>query len=954
MSPRPNDNPSLPWAGADNTNHFFDVTADLFDPAKTAVGVSAASAAAGADFSGRLLNAGADVNSAYDRYTFYRMLSQLGTDTSPESGLMNLNYNNLDPGFNGALVSNGSASGTNFVPWQPLNFFMNAADRMLRDYTTQWATTYTNRNGTLVPGVNPGFVSTFNVTAPFGVSDIPVWVSNRFVYTPAVQRLLQLAANIYDASTNSYYPSGSYYPSVFRPLFTSDNSGNVFITGYTYVTSVDPTDTNPPSILAPPVDAATVSGTNVAVNVYGVPWIIGAKKGFPNFNAFTMENVFKITRKLQLTRPNTTVTYLTSPNSYTISQQLTASLANLLDVECWNSYRADYTHGQQIQILATVANTVVLTNDQGLNFPIGSYYAHSISTSDWPGYGSYAIPQQTSFLYPLYSTNEVVLPESAYTFNPANPFVPSATATFVNNTLSPHWGLLVTNRVRVVMLEKNANGGLYHVIDYVQLAGPDSSHDLTADVQRLYDTKVHSGYDDIWDTSLNPQGWQVGMANQFAVSAQLISLTPYILGTYWANQNATDVTNQMAGFRAFLGLGPLPGLPPGASQYIAAGQSATIMQAPYSPTAMVVYQTKWGANDPLVHYMASDLTDLNSSTAGTAQITALITGQLSDHYMPWGGNPQFPGKDLNPYNLALKDPLISSSDAWNFPTNKFPTVGWLGRVHRGTPWQTVFLKSTNVLDQAHNSGPATWRNWTGNLNQFDANNAAPVSDRLLFDLFTTAFDDNATRGTLSVNQSADSFDPDSNPAAGLAAWSAVFSGVVVPPDSPADSYSVIIPAGISPKLEMMVTNINFTRYHFRNNDGLTGVFEHKGDILSAPLLSDQSLFVNPAQTGFNSDAMYEWLPQQVMSLLRVGEPRYVIYSYGQALKPARDGMYLGAGPLFGMVTNYQVVAEMARRSVVRFDTVRTNALAASTNASNAIIVTPPRAVIERSNILPPE
>ena len=39
--------------------------------------------------------------------------------------------------------------------------------------------------------------------------------------------------------------------------------------------------------------------------------------------------------------------------------------------------------------------------------------------------------------------------------------------------------------------------------------------------------------------------------------------------------------------------------------------------------------------------------------------------------------------------------------------------------------------------------------------------SAPVQDRVLFDLFTTGLNDNATRGTLSVNQS------------GLAAWSAV-------------------------------------------------------------------------------------------------------------------------------------------------------------------------------------
>jgi hypothetical protein len=99
--------------------------------------------------------------------------------------------------------------------------------------------------------------------------------------------------------------------------------------------------------------------------------------------------------------------------------------------------------------------------------------------------------------------------------------------------------------------------------------------------------------------------------------------------------------------------------------------------------------------------------------------------------------------------------------------------------------------------------------------------------------------------------------------------------------------------------------------------------------------------------------MYEWLPEQTMSLLRVGTARYVIYSYGQALKPAPNGTYLGATPagMFGMVTNYQVVSEIATRAVVRLDTMRTNAFI-GTNATR--IVTSPRAVIESFNILPPD
>jgi hypothetical protein len=235
------------------------------------------------------------------------------------------------------------------------------------------------------------------------------------------------------------------------------------------------------------------------------------------------------------------------------------------------------------------------------------------------------------------------------------------------------------------------------------------------------------------------------------------------------------------------------------------------------------------------------------------------------------------------------------------------------------------------------------------LNPLDATNTAPVQDRLLFDLFTTAFNDNATRGTLSVNQSADQYDPVANPAAGLAAWSALFSGMVVLPSL--TNYTVINPAGpagVNSALGTLVTNINYTRYNFTNTDGLAGVFEHQGDILRARQLTDQSPFLNGLNaTNAISDAMYEWLPQQAMSLLRVGTPRYVIYSYGQALKPAPNGTYLGSDH-FGLVTNYQVVSEIATRAVVRLETARTNVI------GNKITVTPPRAIIESFNILPPD
>ena len=76
----------------------------------------------------------------------------------------------------------------------------------------------------------------------------------------------------------------------------------------------------------------------------------------------------------------------------------------------------------------------------------------------------------------------------------------------------------------------------------------------------------------------------------------------------------------------------------------------------------------------------------------------LTFGVLNDRYMPWGGNVRIHRSPIPILiNRTIKDPLVWSSDYWGFPANKLPTTGWLGRVHRGTPWQTVYLKSSDVL-----------------------------------------------------------------------------------------------------------------------------------------------------------------------------------------------------------------------------------------------------------------
>ena len=120
-------------------------------------------------------------------------------------------------------------------------------------------------------------------------------------YTPSVHRFLQVTANLYDAMTNRTITGYPYLPSVFRPLFTND-SGAICITGYAEVTDT--------SVLNATMRDLQLAGDRAALQptdmVYGVPVVIGAKKGFPNFNELAMQTQVQVVRKLQFLRPDGT------------------------------------------------------------------------------------------------------------------------------------------------------------------------------------------------------------------------------------------------------------------------------------------------------------------------------------------------------------------------------------------------------------------------------------------------------------------------------------------------------------------------------------------------------------------------------------------------------------------------------------------------------------------------
>ncbi len=983
------------WSGGGNNNQMF-TSQDFFNAQNsTFLG----------NFPVRLANAGVnaglpavpvgDIN--FNRYTYYRMLAQMGTESAPEPETkLNLNYVNI-----------GGYANSNFVPWTDrliefprgsgikvnaaLVFFTNAANRL-----------FTAQTNFIVPlSWGPGI---YSVPTNISTGFIPVYPTN--YYTPSVQRVLQLAANIYDAAnpkviTNAADPNEFDYPSVFRPIFganfiTDPRVPNIWVKGYVEVTN---TDTNTADYNFPTY-SLSVTADRVAVltsigrgsnnfNIYGVPWIIGAKKGLPNFNQISLQSFSSLTRKLQITKPGGPAS---GRATWHTNVQYVLSVSNAIMAEAWNSYISAYPRAVDIGGIDTLNMT--LTNEHGIISPAAAYSVNTnfglivptIPASTWQGVGlNLSSNIGGSFRFPLLAST-TFLPGDIYSTNT----VPNGTFVYVANPFDagfesttgyplPRLGMNLTNRLRFVMVD-HATG---RVIDYVQLDGMGGQRDFTGFAE--LDGNDYWGPGAVWDTnrmilgSGNPNVSIYGIENQIQASQQM---PPF-------NSGDPNLPPQAQGGTPLLMTDWQNALAPGFNGSVQAAvtqfknffngtNAGTSIQVPFTPTRTVCVYYTWQANDPLVHYTLPDLTDLIGATGAPITnwvYTNLINGslgQINKRYMPWGVLLNGGNSDYN-NNMTLKDPQVTRSDDWQFPNSKVPGIGWLGRVHRGTPWQTVYMKSLPV-------DAALWQNWTGNnllrpdvilANQtFDSTFSQPINDWGIFDLFTTAPNDNATRGQLSINQT------------NFAAWAAVLDGVTVLSNDPVNGLVpvVIDPNAANGAVPTIVASIANARANTVLPGGVAGVrpggvFTRLGDILGAPALSVASPFVNidPNNPIQPDDEVYERLPQQIMSLLRVGEPRYVIYAYGQSLKPAERSI-VSSGQFYGTCTNYQITGEVVTRTVVRFEPVTapspTNAYTAFNPTHNPVMpqmfplpngpgaVPRPqpqiRAVVESFTVLPPE
>jgi hypothetical protein len=719
---------------------------------------------------------------------------------------------------------------------------------------------------------------------------IQIYPTNQ--YTPSVHRLLQVTANLYDATTdrtNTPYP---HLPSVFRPVFANESSragSQVFIRGFEEVTNT--------SILSTAQQWRDLDDVNDRLQlkpadmVYGIPLVIGAKKGFPNFNEFAMQTQVQVERKLQFTRIGTNQPVIAT------NQMFIVGISNVFGVEAWNSYSNSFP--RNLQILVWLDFSLLMTNEADTPLVNQRYMRSAVTNvvaNTWTGYDNLSEASESySFLIPLF-TNNIFLTNSTFwrgATRAADRFTP-LTSTFQQLPFYvPHWWLTMKTRLRFAVVDTSVSPN--RIVDFVNLAASVPTLNITDALARTTNSTPacppnapYSQCGDnpcMWCTNRYPSGIEetkptYGIRNQIGVCLGQI---PLGAGTFrrdfptGAGVTGDDMAVDF--FRFQLGFSPVH-YPPGMFS------KALTFAAPFQPYRNIYLVTSWQANDPLVHYTVGDLKDLVHHTK-PFELDIPASPPVADNlekvnlrYEPWGiaRNVDTTGNYFDPYELAAKDPVpkpLASSDDWDFPTNQLPDLSWVGRVHRGTPWQTIYLK-------APGTSLAKWIRWTGNDQLVtnwnggtgvaqDAFFTQPTNDWRLASLIVSLLNTNNPWRLMSANQGS------------LPAWLQTLDGLIAltndVPDNQLPHFTPMVMQSNSPQAARIAAAISALRSSQPDQR-----FRNPGDILAVPELSTASPWLNlssDSQQNYGlSDEAYEAIPRQLLPRLRADSIGSVVQNAG--------------------------------------------------------------------------
>lgn len=613
-------------------------------------------------------------------------------------------------------------------------------------------------------------------------------------YSRAVHQIFQVTANIYDAmSTN---PT----PTVFRPVFVASGT-NVLLGGFT--------NDN---------DASTIGAWLVA-NPYEIPPVIAARKGYPTFNEFSVGSDFTVVRKLQLLRASTNAGVL----PFVTNQMYLLGWSNLVAVEVWNSYS---NSSPPVSVWVSNVCSVSITNRLGLIYS-NSYVMTGNTNVVLEG----RLASGRGFAMPL-RQSQVILTNAAYRF--ADNSLDDSLSPFEDNSLAPkfpypEWSFTMSNRLTYI---SSVNGAL---IDCVMVSDVITQA-VSDDLMRL--TVPRTALGGVWNPSRpSPNSPSVGIRAQ--VDFSMINNG----SSDWIDYAlpVADRSNAIRQFRDFI-----------------AGRSTNLsIVTPFNPVARFIQQKTMQANDPLVHQHRDDLGGgwwlnfLSRSVKRLEQISdqdsPFSLTNINKSYAPWNwsGFSQCCGNQ----SLEVTDPGLGSSDQWNFPSNEVPRVEWLGRVHRGTPWQSIYLKAT-----------AAWTSqWYQNYGSYLSH---PTNDWMLAELIASEFVTNRWEDRISINNTSTL--AWASALAGLVVYTNVLDDQMIGALLPTFDPVIIQPSDL--QIQSVVESMNTAR-----NQQPRHYFSAIASWLQTSGLSTTSPWLNssPLQVLFGiTDEAYEALPSQLLARVR--------------------------------------------------------------------------------------
>lgn len=685
----------------------------------------------------------------------------------------------------------------------PIHFFTNVAQRLLI---------------TLSPELN--------------LRDVEIHPVNR--YTPEVHRLLQVAANLYESLTNRT-TGQARLPTVFRPLFTSSGS-RVAISGYVEETG-SRFVSNRWFDLNLREDRELLRGNYVRsnANVFGQPIIIGAKKGFPNFNEFSLETVVQVARKLEIRK--------LVGRSFQTNQAYLLSISNVIGVEAWNSYTQALSRPVEIHIRNQYAAALDHAVD-GITSRLHDrkdVFENSFMLTTWPGRNT-----SDSFVLSLH-TNISNLTNSVYHLQPPHLFTSYPTNAFESNFHVPVWHLHVTNRLQFWIIDQESG----RIIDFVNLEGLGTDMNIS---QWMFTGGSSSSTElireaDLWRTNRItpdlPDSPTLGIVNQMAASLG----DPRVASDVWQSHAALLPSLQRKAeilkFMSFL-------LNPSNTDFAA--------QAPFVPVRKLYQRLSWQANDPLVHHLMADVSDPVLSSPDNANSFVFVRPafsflptsnlrRMNERYRPWGGNPmRIPsGGD---FDIRRQDSLVTSPDGWRFPEAATVDLATLGRIHRGTPWQTLYFKSHLDPTTGQQMSPGEWANWAG------AAETHPTNDWRIASALAVLFRAQPVTELVSVNAT--------NVASVLHRWMALTNVVATNGLQVLTEIEIVLD---SSQMAAMQNGIDRVK-SWQAGD----YFQDFGDILSVPELSTYSPYI-ARPVSFQRDRVltddaWERIPIQLLPKLR--------------------------------------------------------------------------------------